>query len=151
MNRFVLIAIAMLAWTAETMWRCHADSELREQQLAAMGDFNPPSAPPPPEHSPSVGAPRRVNYYAAWEQAKDAAFLGDQPRVTITAAEYAALTNGMEHIRRAAERRRKAAADARKRAEEAAARAAEEIRSRGVQRVRDIRRLREEAKKGTKK
>ena len=140
MNRFVLITIAMLAWTAETMWRCHADSELREQQLAAMGDFNPP---------PATNPPARIDYYEAWLATRDmSSFIGDVKHVTITTAEYATLTNGMERLRKwiAASRARREAA--RKRREEAAAREAEAVRARGIQRVRDIRRLRDEAKKG---
>ena len=96
-------------------------------------------------------AAKRGGCYEAWLAARDADFLGDQPRVTITAAEYAALTNGMERLRVSAELRRKARETARRNAEKRAAAEAEERRARGLMRVRDIRRAREDAKKGAAK
>jgi len=109
---------------------------------AVVTDWTPPALPPD-------GPAPRIDYYEAWLATRDmSSVLSDVRHVTITEAEYTALTNGMERLRKwiAASRARREAA--RKRAEEKAAKEAEAVRTRGIQRVRDIRRLREEAQKG---
>jgi len=104
---------------------------------AAVTDWTPPDGPAP-----------RIDYYEAWLATRDmSSVLSDVRHVTITEAEYTALTNGMERLRRWSAARRAGREAARKRREEAAAKEAEAIRARGIQRVRDIRRLREEAQK----